>query len=67
MCDGAASIGSRPIRRLQARRGMVEAGQHLNLLPSGIEALKVIYQGPAIKLSELIGASTRDTRELING
>ncbi|WP_342624342.1 gamma-mobile-trio integrase GmtZ [Pseudomonas alkylphenolica] len=47
--------------------GMMEAGQHLNLLTSGIEALEVAYQGPVIKLSELISTSSRDIRELIHG
>ncbi|KRP64708.1 gamma-mobile-trio integrase GmtZ [Pseudomonas orientalis] len=34
--------------------GVLETGQHLNLLPDGIEALEDIYQGPVVKLSELI-------------
>lgn len=47
--------------------GLVEAGQYLELLPSGIEALEVIYQGPVIKLSELISTTSKGIRELIHG
>ena len=47
--------------------GVLEAGQHLKLLPSGIEALENAYQGPVIKLSELIATSSKSIRELSHG
>jgi hypothetical protein len=47
--------------------GMVEAGQHLNLLPSGVAALEEIFQGPVVKLSELIATSFRSHRDIIDG
>ncbi|TXH92250.1 MAG: hypothetical protein E6Q71_01280 [Pseudomonas sp.] len=47
--------------------GAIEAGQHLNLLAGGIEAIQEAFQGPVIKLSELIGTSSKGTRELIHG
>ena len=47
--------------------GMVEAGKHLNLLPSGVAALEEIFQGPVVKLSELIATSFKSRGELIHG
>lgn len=47
--------------------GLVEAGKHLHLFTSGINALEEVYQGPVIKLSEVIGASSKRPRELIHG
>lgn len=47
--------------------GLVEAGQHLHLLPSGIGALEKAYQGPVIKLSEIIGTSSKRIQELFHG
>ena len=47
--------------------GLVEAGQHLHLLPSGIGALEKAYQGPVIKLSEIIGTSSKRIQELLHG
>ncbi|MHA6519354.1 gamma-mobile-trio integrase GmtZ [Pseudomonas aeruginosa] len=47
--------------------GVLEAGQHLKLLPSGIEALENAYQGPVFKLSELIATSSKSIRELSHG
>lgn len=47
--------------------GLVEAGQHLDLLPSGIDALEEVYRSPMIKLKELIGTSSKGIRELIHG
>ena len=37
--------------------GVLEAGEQLKVLPEGIKALKEIYQGPVIKLSDLIAIS----------
>ncbi|WP_330207348.1 gamma-mobile-trio integrase GmtZ [Pseudomonas sp. AM14(2022)] len=37
--------------------GLLEAGQHMKLLPEGIKALKEVYQGPVMKLSDLIATS----------
>ncbi|SDU24862.1 Putative phage integrase [Pseudomonas pohangensis] len=39
--------------------GALEAGQHLKLLPDGIKALEEVYQGPVIKLSDLIATSAK--------
>lgn len=47
--------------------GVLEAGKHLNLLSSGIKALEEVYQSPVVKLSELLGTTPRDIRELSNG
>jgi len=37
--------------------GVLEAGQHLKLLPVGIKALEETYHGPVIKLADLISTS----------
>jgi hypothetical protein len=42
--------------------GVLESGQHLKLLPDGIKALEEVYQGPVIKLSELIATSAKAIR-----
>lgn len=47
--------------------GVVGAGKHLELLPSGINALEEVYQSPVIKLSELIGTSSKGIQELSHG
>lgn len=44
--------------------GVLEAGQHLKMLPDGIKALEEVYQGPVIKLSDLIATSAKAMREL---
>lgn len=44
--------------------GAIEAGQHLKLLPDGIKSLEEVYQGPVIKLSDLIATSAKAVREL---
>lgn len=44
--------------------GVLEAGQHLKLLPDGIKALEEVYQGPVVKLSDLIATSPKAIREL---
>lgn len=44
--------------------GVLEAGQNLKLLPDGIKALEEVYQGPVIKLSELIATSAKAIREV---
>lgn len=43
--------------------GVLEAGQHLQLLPDGIKALEEIYQDPVIKLSDLIATSAKAIQE----
>lgn len=43
--------------------GVLEAGQHMKLLPNGISALEEVYQGQVIKLSELIATSSKTTLE----
>jgi hypothetical protein len=44
--------------------GVIEAGQHMKLLPEGIAALEEVYQGPIIKLSELIATSSKASLEI---
>ena len=44
--------------------GAIEAGQHLKLLPVGIKSLEEAYNGPVIKLSDLIATSAKAVREL---
>jgi hypothetical protein len=44
--------------------GVLETGQHMKLLPEGIKALEDVYQGPVIKLSELISTSSKATLEV---
>ncbi|MNR01813.1 hypothetical protein D3C85_1176350 [compost metagenome] len=39
--------------------GVLEAGQHMKLLPDGIKALEEVYQGPVFKLSDLIASSSK--------
>ena len=39
--------------------GVLEAGQHMKLLPDGIKALKEVYHGPVVKLSDLIASSAK--------
>jgi hypothetical protein len=39
--------------------GVLEAGQHMKLLPDGIKALEEVYQSPVMKLSELIATSSK--------
>lgn len=36
----------------------------MKLLPEGIKALEDVYQGPVIKLSELISTSSKATLEV---
>lgn len=42
--------------------GVLEAGQHLKLLPDGIKALEEVFQGPVVKLSDLIATSAKAIR-----
>lgn len=44
--------------------GLIEAGQSLHLLPSGIEALQKVIERPLIKLTDLITSSPKQVREL---
>lgn len=44
--------------------GVLEVGHQLKLLPEGIKALEDVYQGPVIKLSDLIATSFKATLEI---
>lgn len=44
--------------------GVIEAGQHMKLLPEGIKALEDIYRAPVVKLSELIATSANANLEI---
>ncbi|WP_336353204.1 VPA1269 family protein [Pseudomonas atacamensis] len=44
--------------------GVIEAGQHMKLLPEGIKALEQVYQGPVVKLADLIASSANSSLEV---
>lgn len=46
--------------------GLIEAGQSLHLLPTGIEALEQVIKRPLVKLADLITSSSKQVRDLIH-
>jgi hypothetical protein len=47
--------------------GVIEAGQHLGLLPAGIAALESAFEAPVIKLTDLIQSTAQEQGFLIHG
>jgi hypothetical protein len=44
--------------------GVLETAQQMKLLPEGIKALEEVYQGPVVKLADLIGPSSSNPLEV---